>query len=127
MEDLASLLEASGERAEAIGMHQSAYEIFGRVGAKRDAARVRGELRRLGIIRPQPADQVQRGWGSLSPAELAVVQVVAEGMTGKAAAEHLYLSVNTVNTHLRHAFAKLGVRSRIELTRIVLAHQPPTA
>jgi len=48
-------------------------------------------------------------------------------MTGKAAAEHLYLSVNTVNTHLRHAFAKLGVRSRIELTRIVLAHQPPTA
>jgi DNA-binding NarL/FixJ family response regulator len=55
------------------------------------------------------------------------VQVVAEGMTGKAAAEHLYLSVNTVNTHLRHAFAKLGVRSRIELTRIVLAHQPPTA
>jgi DNA-binding CsgD family transcriptional regulator len=116
MEDLASLLEASGERAEAIGMHQSAYEIFGRVGAKRDAARVRGELRRLGIIRPQPADQVQRGWGSLSPAELAVVQVVAEGMTSKAAAEHLYLSVNTVNTHLRHAFAKLGVRSRVELT-----------
>jgi DNA-binding CsgD family transcriptional regulator len=127
MKDLASLLEASGERAEAIGMHQSAYEIFGRVGAKRDAALVRGELRRLGIIRPQPAYQVQRGWGSLSPAELAVVQVVAEGMTSRAAAEHLYLSVNTVNTHLRHAFAKLGVRSRVELTRIVLAHQLPTA
>ena len=127
MEDLASLLEANGERAEAIEIHQSAYEIYGRAGATGDAARVRGELRRLGVIRPQPADQVQRGWGSLSPAELAVVQVVTEGMTSKAAAEHLYLSVNTVNTHLRHAFAKLGVRSRVELTRIVLAHQPPTA
>jgi hypothetical protein len=49
------------------------------------------------------------------------------GMTSKATAERLYLSVNTVNTHLRHAFAKLGVRSRVELTRIALAHQPPTA
>ena len=125
MEDLASLLEARGDRAEAIEMHQSAYEIYSRTGATGDAARVRGELRRLGIIRPQPADQVRRGWGSLSPAELAVVQVVAEGMTSKGAAERLYLSVNTVNTHLRHAFIKLGVRSRVELTRIVLVHQPP--
>jgi len=127
MEDLASLLEASGKRAEATGMHQSAYEIYSRTGATRDAARVRGELRRLGVTRPQPADQVQHGWGSLSPAELAVVQVVTEGMTSKAAAERLYLSVNTINTHLRHAFAKLGVRSRVELTRIVLVHQPPIA
>jgi DNA-binding CsgD family transcriptional regulator/tetratricopeptide (TPR) repeat protein len=127
MEDLASLLEANGERAEAIGVHQSAHEIYGRVGATRDAARVRGELRRFGVIRPQPVGQVQHGWDSLSPAELAVAQVVAEGMTSKPVAEHLYLSVNTVNTHLRHAFAKLGVRSRVELTRIVLAHQPPTA
>ena len=127
MEDLASLLEARGDRAEAVEMRQSAYEIYSRTGATGDAARVWGELRRLGIIRPQPADRVRRGWGSLSPAELAVVQVVAEGMTSKAAAERLYLSVNTVNTHLRHAFIKLGVRSRVELTRIVLVHQPPTA
>jgi DNA-binding CsgD family transcriptional regulator/tetratricopeptide (TPR) repeat protein len=127
MEDLASVLEARREGAEAIDTHQSAYETYSRIGATGDAARVREKLRRLGIIRPQPADQVRRGWGSLSPAELAVVQVVAEGMTSKAAAEHLYLSVNTVNTHLRHAFTKLGVRSRVELTRIVLAHQPPIA
>ena len=54
-----------------------------------------------------------------------MVQLVVEGLTSKAAAERLFLSVNTVNTHLRHAFAKLGVRSRVELTRIGLAHQPP--
>ena len=52
---------------------------------------------------------------------------MAEGLTSKAAADRLYLSVNTVNTHLRHVFAKLGVRSRVELTRIVLAHQTPIA
>ena len=56
-----------------------------------------------------------------------MVQVVAEGMTSKATADRLYLSVNTVNTHLRLAFAKLGVRSRVELTRIVLTHQLPIA
>ena len=127
MEDLASVLEANGQRAEAIDTHLSAYEIYNRTGATRDAARVREELRRLGVIRPPPADQARRGWDSLSPAELAVVQVVAEGLTSKSAAERLYLSVNTVNTHLRHAFIKLGVRSRVELTRIVLAHEPPMA
>jgi DNA-binding CsgD family transcriptional regulator len=37
-------------------------------------------------------------------------------------AARLYLSVNTVNTHLRHAFAKLGIRSRVELTRVVMQH-----
>jgi DNA-binding CsgD family transcriptional regulator len=127
MQDLASVLEATGQRAEAIDTHLSAYEIYIRSGATRDAARVREELRGLGVTRPPPAGQARRGWASLSPAELAVVQVVAEGMTSKVAAEHLFLSVNTVNTHLRHAFTKLGVRSRVELTRIVLAHQPPAA
>ena len=123
MEDLATLLETPENRAEAIDVRQSAYQIYTRTGATRDAARVRDQLRRLGVLRPPAAaDQVKSGWESLSPAELAVVQVVAEGATSKAAAERLYLSVNTVNTHLRHAFAKLGVRSRVELTRIVIAH-----
>jgi DNA-binding CsgD family transcriptional regulator len=124
MEDLAGLLEPRGDRSEIIDLYQSAYDIYDRCGATRDLAGVRTHLRRLGVVRRQPADKVLHGWASLSRAETAVVEVIAEGVTSQAAAERLYLSVNTVNTHLRHVFAKLGVRSRAELTRVVLSHRP---
>jgi DNA-binding CsgD family transcriptional regulator len=127
MEDLADLLETNGDRSETIDLYQSAYDIYDRFGARRDLARVRTALRRLGIVRRQPTDKALHGWASLSRAELAVVHVIAEGVTSQAAAERLYLSVNTVNTHLRHVFAKLGLRSRAELTRVVLSHQPSIA
>jgi DNA-binding NarL/FixJ family response regulator len=38
-----------------------------------------------------------------------------EGLTNKAVAERLFVSPNTVGTHVRHVFEKLGVRSRTEL------------
>jgi len=125
MQDLADLLESRGERDEAVELRQSAYEIYSRAGATGDAARVQAGLRRLGVTRAHRRLEARAGWDSLTPAELAVVQVVAEGITSQSAAERLYLSVNTVNTHLRRAFAKLGVRSRAELTRVVLARYPP--
>jgi DNA-binding CsgD family transcriptional regulator len=124
MEDHGSLLETDGERSEATDLYQSAYDIYDRSGAVGDLARVGRQLRRLGIVRRKPADKASQGWASLSRAELAVVQVIAEGVTSQAAAERLYLSVNTVNSHLRRVFAKLGVRSRTELTRVALSHQP---
>jgi DNA-binding CsgD family transcriptional regulator len=43
--------------------------------------------------------------------------LAAEGMTSKDIAERLYLSVRTVNNHLQHAYAKLGVSSRVGLAR----------
>jgi len=128
MEDLADALEHQGEGEEAIGVRQAANDIYSRVGATQDAARVQAGLHRLGVHHHKRAPQVRDGWESLSPAELSVVRVVAEGVTSQAAAERLYLSANTVNTHLRHAFAKLGVRSRTELTRVVLDRdRPPTS
>jgi DNA-binding CsgD family transcriptional regulator len=62
------------------------------------------------------------GWNALSPAELQVVRLVADGGTNRAIAERLFLSPHTVSSHLRHAFTKLAITSRVELTRIVLAH-----
>jgi DNA-binding CsgD family transcriptional regulator len=123
MEDLAGLVEPTGERSEPVELYQSAYNIYGRCGATRDLGRARTELRRLGVVHRPPSGNAPQGWASLSPAELAVVEVIAEGVTSQAAAERLYLSVNTVNTHLRHVFAKLGVRSRAELTRVVLSRR----
>jgi DNA-binding CsgD family transcriptional regulator len=67
------------------------------------------------------------GWESLTRAEIAVVELVAAGESRGAVAERLFLSTNTVNTHLRHAFSKLGVRSSVELARVVLEHDPRSA
>jgi DNA-binding CsgD family transcriptional regulator len=90
----------------------------------RDLARVRSALHALGVRKRQPSvARPQRGWASLTGGELAVVEVVAEGLTSREAAAALYLSPDTVNTHLRHAFTKLGIRSRVELARLVLSRQ----
>jgi DNA-binding CsgD family transcriptional regulator len=52
-----------------------------------------------------------------------VVRLVANGDTNRQVAECLILSRHTVSTHLRHAFAKLRINSRVELTRVVLDHE----
>ena len=59
------------------------------------------------------------GWESLTATERAVSHLVAEGLTNGAVARQLYVSPHTVNTHLRHAFAKLGVSNRVALAAVV--------
>jgi ATP/maltotriose-dependent transcriptional regulator MalT len=55
------------------------------------------------------------GWNSLTPAELQVVALVAEGLTNPQIGERLLVSRRTVQAHLAHVFAKLGVSTRAEL------------
>ena len=55
----------------------------------------------------------------LTASERAVVDLVARGATNREVAAQLFLSPHTVSTHLRHAFTKAGVRSRVELARLV--------
>lgn len=56
---------------------------------------------------------------SLSQAELAVVRLVGEGLTNKEIAERLFVSHRTIDTHVSHAFAKLGVTGRVALAGLV--------
>ncbi len=60
------------------------------------------------------------GWPSLTLTERAVAEHVAHGMTNAEAAARLCLSRHTIDYHLRQVFRKLDVRSRVELTRIIL-------
>src|SRR6266511_1011704 len=55
------------------------------------------------------------GWDSLTEAELDVVRLVAEGLTNQEAAERLYVSPRTVQSHLAHVFTKLGLSHRSEV------------
>jgi DNA-binding NarL/FixJ family response regulator len=106
------------ERAkdEAVGYLDEALRLQSAAGAERDAARVRRLLRDSGVQRaggrPDPA---AGHWPELTASELAVVRLVIQGATDREVAQRLYISAHTVNSHLRHVFAKLGIRSRVEL------------
>ncbi|MGW7127918.1 helix-turn-helix transcriptional regulator [Streptomyces bobili] len=66
------------------------------------------------------------GWQSLTAKEVKVARLIADGHTNRSAAAALFISTNTVSTHLRSVFTKLDVNSRVQLTRVALRH-PPTA
>ena len=61
------------------------------------------------------------GWPSLTEGEWRVVALAAQGHTNAEIADRLYLSRYTVETHLKHVFAKLGLRSRAELAALALS------
>ncbi|MFN2539648.1 MAG: response regulator transcription factor [Mycobacteriales bacterium] len=58
------------------------------------------------------------GWGSLTSSERQVVELAVEGLSNPRIAQQLFLSTNTVKTHLQRAYRKLGVSSRTELSQV---------
>ncbi len=62
------------------------------------------------------------GWASLTPTERDVVRLVAEGLANNEIATRLFISRRTVQTHLTHVYAKLGLSSRVQLAREGISH-----
>jgi DNA-binding CsgD family transcriptional regulator len=62
------------------------------------------------------------GWESLTPTELDVVRHAADGLGNKNIGEQLFISPRTVQTHLTHVYAKLGLTSRIQLIQEAARH-----
>jgi DNA-binding CsgD family transcriptional regulator len=121
LEDAGVALAQRGDHDEAVAQLGRALELYAAAHAAWDETRVRGRLRQLGVRRrlvsPKRTDA---GWEALTDSEIAVVRLVAEGMTNREVASQLYVSPHTVSTHLRHAFSKLGINSRVDLTRIAV-------
>ena len=55
------------------------------------------------------------GWSSLTPTELDVVRLVAQGLTNPEIGDRLFIGRGTVKTPIAHVFAKTGVSTRAEL------------
>ena len=64
------------------------------------------------------------GWAALTPSEQDVVRLVSEGLANKDVATRLFISPRTVETHLTHVYAKLGLSSRVQLAQEDRTAQP---
>ena len=120
LEDLGDLFHAQARMAVGVDALDRALVLFAQIGARRDAARVRRRLRELGFRRRTvSSDRPAVGWAALTDSELGVARLVTEGLTNREIAERLFISPHTVSSHLRQVFSKLGVNSRVAMTRLV--------
>jgi DNA-binding CsgD family transcriptional regulator len=121
-EDLAVFLTGTA-KDQAIRHLKTALDTYRQTGADRDQARIRRRLRDLGVRRRHwtaTATRPVAGWDSLTDTEQAVSRLVAEGLGNNQVAARMYISTHTVAHHLRQAFRKLQIASRVELARIVI-------
>ena len=105
---------------------RAALEIFDRLGAEPWSGRAASELRATGVVIPQsPGRQGPGALGQLTPQELQIVRLAAQGLSNRDIAAQLFLSPRTVGYHLYKAYPKLGVAARSELPQL-LYDQPPS-
>jgi DNA-binding NarL/FixJ family response regulator len=87
---------------------EAAVAAFDDLGSPGWVDEARSQLSRVGGRRPKHAD-------GLTPSEQRVSELAADGLSNKAIAQTLFVTVHTVEVHLSRAYAKLGVRSRTQL------------
>jgi DNA-binding CsgD family transcriptional regulator len=98
---------------------RDALKIFQRYQAEHWVTRVRAELRAAGeTVEPGRAG-AENSLTALTPQQTHIAQLVGEGATNREIAARLFLSHRTVEHHLRNIFARLEVRSRVELARLI--------
>ncbi len=102
----------AGDRDRARAELSGAAATFAACGARTLYDQAVQEQRRLGVRVPGATGR-SSGPHGLSRRELEVAELVVDGYTNKQIAEKLFLSIRTVETHMSHIFAKLGVTSRV--------------
>ena len=110
--DHGACLRRAGQRTQAREPLRRALDLAERTGAAGLAGTVRRELLAAGA---RPRRAVLTGPDALTAGERRVAGLAAEGASNRQIAEHLFITQATVETHLRHAFRKLGITSRADL------------
>ena len=124
-EEAAALLGAAGDSTGARAALSDAARTYLSLGAGWDVRRADARLRGYGVrrglrtVRRRPT----AGWDALTPTELRVAALVADGRSNPDIAAEMLLSRRTVQTHVSSILAKLGSGSRIEIAREVERHR----
>jgi DNA-binding CsgD family transcriptional regulator len=107
--ELGAELRRKGERSAAREVLRRGHALATECGAIRLANRARDELSRSGarLIR-EPVSGVE----ALTPSEVRVAELAAEGLTNREVAQSLFVSEKTVETHLGRVYRKLDIKSR---------------
>jgi DNA-binding CsgD family transcriptional regulator len=122
-EDLGVLHTRQGERDRAVHHLHAALRGYQLAGGAIDVARIRRRLRTLGVRSRYWTSSNGRpafGWQSLTDAERAASELVAQGLSNRQVASRMYISPHTVAFYMRQVFRKLDIGSRVELARIVV-------
>ena len=110
--ELGAALRRNGRRVDAREPLRRALELATRCRADPLAEQARTDLRASGA---RPRQTVLSGPQSLTVSERRVAEMAARGQTNREIAQALFVSLRTVETHLTHAFQKLGIDSRTRL------------
>jgi DNA-binding CsgD family transcriptional regulator len=120
LEELAVRLASGGDVQAARVAHNEAVRSYADLGATWDLRRSDARLRRYGVRRG-PRSLHRRpasGWAALTPTELRIAELVAQGRSNPDIAAELYMSRRTAQAHVSHILAKLNLRSRMEVMKI---------
>jgi DNA-binding CsgD family transcriptional regulator len=105
-------LRRARRKADARTQLRAAVDSLDRLNATPWAERARAELTATGVVTPRPD---RAGRPRLTPQELQVAQLAAQGLSNRDIAAQLFLSPRTVGYHLYKVYPKLGIASRSQL------------
>jgi DNA-binding CsgD family transcriptional regulator len=109
-------LRRENRRIDARAQLRAAHELFAAIGMEAFADRARGELLATGErVRRRTAETRD----DLTPQERQIARLAGSGLSNPEIGAQLFLSPRTVEWHLRKVFAKLGIRSRQDLSRVL--------
>jgi len=117
--DLGSAIRRTGKRAGARATLAEGADLAHRCGATALVDHARAEQRLAGA---RPRRIAQTGRDALTPAELRVAELAAQGATNKQIAQALFVTLRTVEMHLSNSYRKLDIESREQLTAALRGH-----
>jgi len=121
--ELGATLRRAGARTAARDPLRRALDLAVRCGATRLAQRARDEALAAGA---RPRRPWASGVDALTPSELRVARLAAEGMSNRDIAQALFITTKTVSDHLTGTYRKLNVSSRNQLATAIRTHQAET-